>query len=450
MPTRTTLEDDDDDLACPLCAETMIVAPQHGGVVSSLMSIQHRPPLRMAIPQRDCCQKKVCQSCLYRHAHSILEEGIVGGAGGRSQLTCPLGCGREMTDAAVRACFHNQHNGNNIFWIYFLGPFVVYPLCLLLILLFPFRYYHDSIIMPNGIAVSGVDDDDEDESDACYFAVLRHKYWIYCHCTRAEVRDVRQYERWSLAVALRNIQRQAAQARHAQGSGVLSSTIVMHCPSPNCTYAWLVANPAYRESKLANERRQVYLWYTPPKPEKADDDSLDDWCRPEFLNLSRAYKNSLVRSPGPEWLSSTENNNDGRYMCCGKCHVSFCGLCRQPWRFGSKRHAGISCRAYRRQLPAALQQDYNNNNHLGVGGRHGLVDAFAFASNNRNDNDGRCCPGCSMFTSRTSGCNHMTCPCGVEWCYVCERPWNSWHYGCVDRRPGNNGTTATVAGCIIS
>lgn len=29
------------------------------------------------------------------------------------------------------------------------------------------------------------------------------------------------------------------------------------------------------------------------------------------------------------------------------------------------------------------------------------------------------CPGCQIPTIRTSGCDHMTCPCGTHWCYEC-------------------------------
>jgi hypothetical protein len=44
----------------------------------------------------------------------------------------------------------------------------------------------------------------------------------------------------------------------------------------------------------------------------------------------------------------------------------------------------------------------------------------------------RACPGCQLRTTRISGCNHMTCPCGYEWCFVCRGSWNSFHYSCVD------------------
>ncbi|KAK5996603.1 Putative ariadne-like RING finger-like protein [Cladobotryum mycophilum] len=29
------------------------------------------------------------------------------------------------------------------------------------------------------------------------------------------------------------------------------------------------------------------------------------------------------------------------------------------------------------------------------------------------------CPGCGVATEKTSGCDHITCPCGTHWCYAC-------------------------------
>jgi hypothetical protein len=42
----------------------------------------------------------------------------------------------------------------------------------------------------------------------------------------------------------------------------------------------------------------------------------------------------------------------------------------------------------------------------------------------------------------------MTCPCGKEWCYVCERSWNATHYTCVDR-PRSSSSSAYEM-CVIS
>ncbi|KAF3914828.1 hypothetical protein ABW20_dc0103720 [Dactylellina cionopaga] len=29
------------------------------------------------------------------------------------------------------------------------------------------------------------------------------------------------------------------------------------------------------------------------------------------------------------------------------------------------------------------------------------------------------CPKCTVMTEKTAGCNHITCPCGQHWCYIC-------------------------------
>ncbi|KDO33935.1 hypothetical protein SPRG_01814 [Saprolegnia parasitica CBS 223.65] len=35
------------------------------------------------------------------------------------------------------------------------------------------------------------------------------------------------------------------------------------------------------------------------------------------------------------------------------------------------------------------------------------------------------CPGCSVETEKTGGCNHITCNCGQHWCYVCAAGFDS-------------------------
>lgn len=42
----------------------------------------------------------------------------------------------------------------------------------------------------------------------------------------------------------------------------------------------------------------------------------------------------------------------------------------------------------------------------------------------------RRCPNCSVLTQKASGCNHMTCQCKTEWCWVCGEVITNvgWHY----------------------
>jgi len=35
------------------------------------------------------------------------------------------------------------------------------------------------------------------------------------------------------------------------------------------------------------------------------------------------------------------------------------------------------------------------------------------------------CPGCGALIELLYGCNHMTCPCGAQFCYSCGSKWKS-------------------------
>lgn len=42
--------------------------------------------------------------------------------------------------------------------------------------------------------------------------------------------------------------------------------------------------------------------------------------------------------------------------------------------------------------------------------------------------DARRCPKCSSMIERVSGCNHMTCRCGHEFCWLCSKAYTSTHF----------------------
>ena len=203
-------------------------------------------------------------------------------------------------------------------------------------------------------------------------------WYTWSHCQPVK-EDLNRYEQWSLVVGLRK-----------------QSTV--HCPAPGCDYQW-ISNDLYRRHKQAHEAKNFVLWYKPPKPDKS---GSFNWAEPEFVNLGNTGK------------YVEPDLSDGRRMVCAKCLSCFCGLCRQPWEFGTGRrrrcHQGIPCERYRRSMP--FDSDY------------------AFVAQLART---RSCPGCSVRTQRTEGCNHMVCPCGFEWCYVCECHWHVFHYRCVDR-----------------
>jgi hypothetical protein len=42
------------------------------------------------------------------------------------------------------------------------------------------------------------------------------------------------------------------------------------------------------------------------------------------------------------------------------------------------------------------------------------------------------CPNCRMFIQKDGGCNHITCECGHEFCFVCLADWENKHYDCLE------------------
>eukprot|EP00957_Ditylum_brightwellii_P061486 4666648-Ditylum_brightwellii.AAC.1 len=216
----------------------------------------------------------------------------------------------------------------------------------------------------------------------------------------------------------------------------------MRCPVPDCNYVF-VANASHRRRKIANERKydsnrkslirsaSSWLFYRPPKPESVPYNWADGQHIDPF-NITSTSTNFGVKQP--DLQSGDSDETDGRRVVCPACQNAYCGLCQRPWityRTGrtSKRecHKGQTCSAFARRTTTD-------------------ADDYAFAASTA---DARICPGCSMRTTRTEGCNHMTCPCGFEWCYVCECRWNVRHYGCRDSDRRNNEARVST-GCIIS
>ena len=38
------------------------------------------------------------------------------------------------------------------------------------------------------------------------------------------------------------------------------------------------------------------------------------------------------------------------------------------------------------------------------------------------------CPKCNVRIEKNEGCNHMTCFCGYQWCWLCKGQYNQYHY----------------------
>ena len=77
-------------------------------------------------------------------------------------------------------------------------------------------------------------------------------------------------------------------------------------------------------------------------------------------------------------------------MICNTCKARYCGKCL------NKEHKGL-CDIYEVEL---LLKNLNYKR----------------------------CKKCKMIIEKTQGCNHITCRCGFQFCYVCGDDWSPQHY----------------------
>jgi len=398
-----------------------------------------------------CCRKTLCTTCLFSHIHSILSEFSEGG--GRTVLACPFACSSELSDGQVRDSIKRQFTSQ----IRTVVGLIMFHIILCLGLVAEERYWgRDRKKIGNLILWWNT------------AAKKRTKYdwWMNLTKTFNERRELRLYERWSLTLALSrsaNFRKQGLKEKHTDCDANEHFVHVTRCPRPDCECLWL-SNQTYRKRKLKNERKftnnqkgdrrtshsseskiksisksllraaSTWLFYNPLKPEEEvyNEYSTEHWINSESIHVFNVElrDNTISRQRHRD-----NGEEDGRRLLCPKCCLYFCGLCLRPWSTYSKAgrrvfHSNKLCEDYRLQTVSTKDDD------------------FALTADTV---DARSCPGCSMRTSRIQGCNQMVCLCGVEWCYVCECPWNVRHYSCRDGCQISNSNLANYeTGCSIS
>ena len=93
---------------------------------------------------------------------------------------------------------------------------------------------------------------------------------------------------------------------------------------------------------------------------------------------------------------------EGSQLICPQCAIELCAVCK------SKGHDGITCDENRASLP-------ENQDELTLS----LI----------RSKDWKKCPSCGHVIELSQGCNHMTCPCGTEFCYRCGSLWGKNKFG---------------------
>ena len=323
--------------SCPICAEDFTIR-RHGKALT-------------------CCKAILCQSCLYSHIKSVLEEGITGD--GRKKLSCPFGCGGEISDLAVRESFRSKHT-NCLQHLY--GR-------LLLNIVVFLSYFHRELVQKASI-------------------VLR------VGKSSKELDDLQLYERWSLSVALSSLNKEARESandseeekKNDKNGEMDASSVYVHviqCPQPDCECIWLVNKP-YRNLKLGLERsfnkekrydeapkgftKSLILscysavLYKPIPPEKeesmmnANGYTIEHWMNPIDVDPFSVENRQGGRYYHRLRTRQDDASTDGRMVSCPGCNYQFCGLCSRPWCARSnksgklKTHRGKLCSLYGKKV----------------------------------------------------------------------------------------------------
>lgn len=84
---------------------------------------------------------------------------------------------------------------------------------------------------------------------------------------------------------------------------------------------------------------------------------------------------------------------------CPYCHRLFCVQCKVPW------HANMNCRAFQRS-----NKDSDDN-------------FLKLAKSEKWQK----CPRCSIYVQKISGCIHVFCRCGCDFCYSCGMKYREGH-----------------------
>jgi len=119
-------------------------------------------------------------------------------------------------------------------------------------------------------------------------------------------------------------------------------------------------------------------------------EQLTNWKR-QLLESHITKSTSCRRCVGVDCTMIAYQEGDEMKATCTKCQASFCFGC------GEENHIPAKCCDNKSFLP--------------------LLSSSELAVRKLS----KPCPGCKAPIEKNDGCNHMTCKCGVHWCWLCAQ-----------------------------
>ncbi|KAJ2912071.1 hypothetical protein MD484_g8341, partial [Candolleomyces efflorescens] len=152
-----------------------------------------------------------------------------------------------------------------------------------------------------------------------------------------------------------------------------------------------------------------------------------------FDHLIEVVFSSHIQSNPQKFKYCTTPDCTQIYQCdtgkqfhkCPSCFSEICSSCNE------EAHQGMTCEERRIQSNPAEQER--------------LTEEWAQSNNVKR------CPSCNVLTEKTEGCNHITCRCGIHFCWLCRGVFeagsiydhmNTVHGGIYTQDPANRNPAA--------
>ncbi|CZR69112.1 related to RING finger protein Dorfin [Phialocephala subalpina] len=145
---------------------------------------------------------------------------------------------------------------------------------------------------------------------------------------------------------------------------------------------------------------QLNLIVCPFCPEKLSREEIKKYATPEIFArydyLALIATPDLVMCLGLNCGSGQIHTSEDPMMTCQACSFKTCAFHKLPW------HEGQTCEEFDTNDDQIERLEQAEATAMLLAKEHAQV-----------------CPNCGNGVSRTEGCDHMTCRCGHEWCYLC-------------------------------
>lgn len=124
-----------------------------------------------------------------------------------------------------------------------------------------------------------------------------------------------------------------------------------------------------------------------------------------LLNRTLENFSDIVYCPISSCSKPCIQTNDNKKIKCEQCDHIFCFDCKQEW------HDGYSCEEYEEWKKETSEYDDSFKQYI-------------------KENKVKKCNKCKRLITKKSGCSHMTCTCGNQFCYMCGKDYKGSEQQC--------------------